>query len=76
MGMMSKWFALMDIRQVDFDGGQANSGNRIADCNARMGIGGWIDDDALFDWRMSMCNPKCSASVVRAESIFLSDWVP
>jgi predicted nucleic acid-binding protein len=48
MGMMSKWFALMDIRQVDFDGGQANSGNRIADRHARMGIGGRIDDDAVI----------------------------
>jgi hypothetical protein len=48
MGMMPKWFALMDVRQVDFNGGQAHSGNRIADRNARMSVGGRIDDNAVI----------------------------
>jgi len=44
---MAKWFALMDIRQMDLDRRQPDGGNGIAYGDAGVGIGGWIDDHAV-----------------------------
>ncbi len=47
MRMMAKFFPLVNIRQMHFNGGQADRRNGIPDCDAGMGIGGRINDDPV-----------------------------
>ena len=46
----------MNIGQMHFYGRQADRRNSIPDCNARVGIGGRVDDDPVVS-RASLLNP-------------------
>lgn len=48
MRMVAKRLPLMDVRQMHFNGGQSYGRNGIANRDARMGVGGRIDDDPLI----------------------------
>ncbi len=43
VGMVTERFAAMDIAEMNFYGGQINSGDRISKGNTRMGIGSRIN---------------------------------
>src|ERR1700728_3386275 len=43
--MTSKFFARKHIAQVNLDERQGDSEEGVAQCDARVGVGPWIDDD-------------------------------
>ena len=46
--MMAEWFPLVDVRQMNFNGGQAHCCNSVPNRDAGMGVGGRVDDDSLI----------------------------
>ena len=42
--MMAESFAFVNVAEVNFYGGDSDSGDRITNGDAGVGIGGWIDE--------------------------------
>jgi hypothetical protein len=45
--MLAEGFAAVDVAEVDFDGGEGDGGDRVSDGDAGVGVGSWVDEDAL-----------------------------
>ncbi len=46
--MMTEWFPLVDVRQMNLNGGQAHCRNSVPNRDTGMGVGGRIDDNPLI----------------------------
>ena len=56
VGDVAERFPCGDIAEMDFDGGQGDSLKRIENGDGCVGIGGWIDDDAV-EFAQCLLNP-------------------
>ena len=71
IGPMAKLFPLMNIGQMHFNRWQADRRNRIPDRNARMSIGGRVDDNSVVSCPR-LLNPGDQLSlVIRLAYIYL-----
>jgi len=56
VGPMAEFFSLMDIGEVHLNCRQVNGRDGISDCNTGVGIGGWVNDNAVVS-PPSLLNP-------------------
>ena len=45
---MAEFFALINIRDMNFDGGEAAAGNTVAQSDAHVSMASWIDDQKFY----------------------------